>query len=110
MPGKNPALTPLESRKQLLVVESELNRVQLLAEVHGFKKELGRLQQEIQVFGSLAASVAKMAGIFSAVGGVFSQRRKEDTEDTGRRSWVATLLKGLKTGVALWGALGSNPK
>jgi|ERR1700733_5032869 hypothetical protein len=100
----------VENRLQLLmllVVESELNRVQLLAEVRGFKNELGRLQQEIQAFGSLAASAAKLATIFSTVSGAFFHRHEENA---GRRSWISTLLKGLKTGAALWGALRSDQK
>jgi hypothetical protein len=40
MPGKNLNLTPLESRKQLLLVESELNRAQLLNELRDFKFRL----------------------------------------------------------------------
>ena len=36
MPGKIPQLTPLATRKQLLLLESELNRVQLLQEVGDF--------------------------------------------------------------------------
>ena len=32
MSGKNPRMNPLESRKQLLIAESELNRAQLVQE------------------------------------------------------------------------------
>ena len=37
-------LSPLEARKQLLLVESELNRAQLINELRGFKDELHQLK------------------------------------------------------------------
>lgn len=107
MSGTKAPLTPLESRKQLLLLESELNRVQLLAEVRGFKNELGRLQQQAQAISSLAVSVAKLAATSAAIRGVLSRREEHGK---ARRSWLSSLFKGLRAGAALWAALRSDQK
>jgi hypothetical protein len=53
MSGKNFHLTPLESRKQLLLVESELNRAQLLNELRDLSTEIQHLKGQVQAVGSL---------------------------------------------------------
>ena len=99
MSGKLAQLTPLETRKRLLLVESELNRVQLLREAGEFKNEIRRLKEQACEISSLASSAAKLAGMFSAVGRVFSHR--EDGEK-GSGSWISTLFNGAKAGASLW--------
>jgi hypothetical protein len=107
MPGKNFHLTPLESRKQLLLVESELNRAQLLNELRDFKSEIYHLQDQVQAIGSLASSAAKLATTFSAIGNSFTHR---DAGEKGKSSWISTLLNGARTGASIWGALRSHLK
>lgn len=107
MPGKNFNLTPLESRKQLLLVESELNRAQLLNELRDFKNEIHHLQDQVQAIGSLASSAAKLAATFSAIGNAFTHR---DANGKGKSSWISTLLNGARTGASIWGALRSINK
>ena len=99
MPGKLTQLTPLETRKQLLLLESELNRVQLLREVGEFKNEIRHLKQQAGEISSLVSSAAKLAGTFSAVGRVFSHR---DDGENGSGPWLSTLLNGAKAGASLW--------
>jgi hypothetical protein len=99
MPGKLAQLTPLETRKQLLLLESELNRAQLLREVGDFKNEIRHLKQQACEISSLASSAAKVAGTVSAVGRVFSYR---DDNEKGSGSWISTLFNGAKAGAALW--------
>ncbi len=65
MPGKKLHLTPLESRKQLLLVESELNRVQLINELRSVRSELSHLKDQFHAIGSVAASTAKFATTIS---------------------------------------------
>jgi len=48
-------LSPLEARKQLLVVESELNRAQLINELRGLKDELYQLKNQVEAIGSIAS-------------------------------------------------------
>jgi hypothetical protein len=107
MPGKNFHLTPLESRKQLLLVESELNRAQLLNELRDFNTEIQHLKGQVQVAGTLISSAAKVAATFSAIGGAFAHR---DTGENRKSSWLSTLLNGARTGASIWGALRSHLK
>jgi hypothetical protein len=107
MPGKNFQLTPLESRKQLLLVESELNRVQLLVELRELQGEWQQLKEQAQAIGSVAAAAAKVAATVSAIGSVFTPR--QDNEK-GKSSWLSTLLNGARTGAALWAAWQSHRK
>lgn len=104
MPGKKLQLTPLEARKQLLVVESELNRVQLLNEVRDFQTEIHRLKQQVWAMGSTGQTLAKLAAIFSAIGGAFTRRAQGQEYET---SWVSKSLNGVKTGLFLWRLLRS---
>ena len=107
MPGKNFQLTPLESRKQLLLVESELNRVQLLMELRDLQAELQQLRAQAQAIGSVAASAAKVAATVSAIGSVFTPRA---AGEPSKSAWLARLLKGARTSAALWAAWQSHRK
>ena len=107
MSGKNFHLTPLDSRKQLLLVESELNRAQLLNELRDLNDEIHHLKGQVQAVGSLISSTAKLVTTFSAIGNAFTHR---NVGDNGKPSWLATLLNGVGTGASLWGALRSHLK
>jgi hypothetical protein len=107
MPGKNFHLTPLESRRQLLLVESELNRAQLLNELRDLKIEIHQLQDQVQAIGSIASSAAKLATTFSAISNAFTHR---DSGEKRKSSWISTLLNGARTGASIWGALRSHLK
>jgi hypothetical protein len=107
MPGKNFRLTSLESRKQLLLVESELNRAQLINELRDFKSEIHALKDQVHAISSLASSAAKLTSTFSAIGYAFTHRK---TGEKGKSSWISTLFAGARTGVSIWGALRSKLK
>ena len=107
MPGKNFQLTPLESRKQLLLVESELNRAQLLNELRDLQCELHQLRAQAQAIASAAASAAKVASTVSAIGSVLTQRREAEK---GKSSWISRLLSGARTGASLWAAWQAHRK
>jgi hypothetical protein len=107
MPGKNFQMTPLESRKQLLLVESELNRAQLLNELRDFKSKILQLEDQMQVIGSLASSAVTLASTFSTIGNALTHRNGEDGKS---KSWISTLLNGARTGVSIWSALRSHQK
>jgi hypothetical protein len=97
MPGKKPSLTPLAARKQLLLMESEMNRVRLIEAVHGWKTEVHRTKQHIMNFGSVAAKTAKAAAAVSAVAGLFANRGRQ-----GKPSWISLALKAAATGTSVW--------
>jgi hypothetical protein len=108
MAGKKSQLTPLETRKQLLLVESELNRAQLLNELRDFKNEVHLLKNQVEAIGSLAASAAKLAATFSAIGTAFTHR---DSGENGKSSsWISKLLNSARTGAELWTTLRSHLK
>jgi hypothetical protein len=107
MPGKNLHLTPLESRKQLLLVESELNRAQLLNELRDLKHEIHHFKSQVQTAGALVSSAAKLATTFSAIGSAFIHR---NTGENGKSSWLSTLINGARTGATIWAALRSQRK
>jgi hypothetical protein len=107
MPGKSFQLTSLETRKQLLLVESELNRAQLLNELRNFQNEIHHLKAQVQAVGSLASSAAKLATTFSAIGNAFTHR---DPDEKKKSSWISTLLNGARTGASIWGAVRSHLK
>jgi len=104
MPGKKPQLTSLETRKQLLLVESELNRAQLLNDLRDFKNEIHNLKQQVGGMVSIAAAAAKLATTFSAIGQAFSHRNEDEKENS---PWISTLLNGAKAGTSLWRLLRS---
>jgi hypothetical protein len=98
MSGKTTGLTALETRKQLLLVESELNRANLLNEVREFQNEFRRLKAQVNAIGSMISSAARLATTFSSIGNAFTHH--EDKKKSS--SWVSTLLKGARTGASLW--------
>jgi hypothetical protein len=107
MPGKNLHLTPLESRKQLLLVESELNRAQLLNELRDFRNEIHHLKNQMHAISSIASSATKLATTFSAISSAFTHRGSDEKK---KSSWISTLLNGARTGASIWGALRSHLK
>jgi hypothetical protein len=102
MRGKNPRLTPLQSRKQLLIVESELNRAQLAAQWVTMAEEFHGFTHRAKSYLSLASSAAVL------VAGLGALRRRKPTEAGAKPSWLARLLKGAGLASALWQAFGSK--
>ncbi len=104
MPGKSPRLNPLESRKRLLIAESELNRAHLVL--------------EWQVIGDGVRSLADRAGTVRSVvsaaaslmAGLASFRRRRSAPADGKFSWWQTLLKGVELAGSLWPKIRPRPK
>jgi hypothetical protein len=104
MPGEKSNLTSLESRKQLLLLESELNRVQLLEDWHGLKGKFNRLNICADGIGSLASSAATLFSLIS----IFRRTLEEHENQADKSPWISRLLKGIETGAALWSVLRRN--
>jgi hypothetical protein len=81
-------MKPLESRKQLLIAESELNRAQLVQEWGTVKGEVHALAEQAKTIRSMASAVATL------VTGLSSCRRKAATPAAEKPSWLQTILKG----------------
>jgi len=88
MSGKNPRLTPLESRKQLLIAESELNRDQLLQEWAALTAGVRTLTHRAKSFRSIASSAAVL------VAGLAAFRQGKPGGADVKPSWFQSLLRG----------------
>jgi hypothetical protein len=99
MSEKTPYLNPLNSRKQLLIAESELNRAQLVQEwqtVADDARALANRARNISVFAS--------AGV-SLLGGLASFRRKKASPTVDEKpSWWRTVFKRAGMFFTLWQA------
>ena len=96
MPGKTSHLNPLESRKQMLVAESELNRAVLEDEwqamAHGVR-DFAHRAKNIAAWASSAALV---------VAGVTALRRRPLAPGTTKSSWLQKILNGARLASTLW--------
>jgi hypothetical protein len=96
MPGKNPHLNPLESRKRLLIAESELNRAQLVQEWQTMADDAHALARKAKI----ASSRVSMAA--SLVAGLAFFRRKKSKPAAKKPSWLQTILKGAGIVSLIW--------
>jgi hypothetical protein len=92
MSVKNSGMTSLESRKQLLLAESELNRTQLAADIVTLSAEVRALTGRAKSFTSVATSALALVGAFQHRPGAGS----------GKRSWWQILLRGAGLMSSLW--------
>lgn len=77
----------LESRKQLLIAESELNRAQLVQEWNTLADEARSLVQKARTISSFASAAATL------VAGLASCRRKTSPPAAAKPSWGQTIVK-----------------
>jgi hypothetical protein len=94
--GKISRVNPLESRKQLLVAESELNRAQLVQEWSAMTAGVRTLTDRAKTYGSLASSAALL------VAGLAAFRRGKSEDAGAKPSWWRTILKGAGWVSTLW--------
>ena len=101
--GKTTGLKALETRKQLLLAESEVNRHELLQDFHAlktaFKAETDRVKKQVRAAGSIASSAALLA-----VGASLFRRRAKPAESEGpsKAPWLAAALEGARAGTSLF--------
>jgi hypothetical protein len=103
MPGEKSKLTPIETRKQLLLLESDLNRAQFIEAMQEWKDEFHRTKEHLTRLGSMAALVARLAGTISTVRRLFSRPAAG-----GKKSWLSFLFDGMTAGTSLWYMLRSQ--
>ena len=94
-------MKPLESRKQLLIEESELNRAQLVQEWQMLADEVHSLTRQARTISSIASAAA------SLVAGLASCRRKASAPAAEKPSWLQTILKGAGLVSTFWQAFRS---
>jgi hypothetical protein len=97
-------MNSLESRKKLLIAESELNRAQLVQEWQTLTTEVHAIRRQAATVTSLAsASVALVAGLGFC-------RRKRTAPVAERPSWWRTLLTAAQLAIPLWLEFRARPK
>jgi hypothetical protein len=89
-------MKPLESRKQLLIAESELNRAQLVQDWQTMAGEARSLAHQARTISSLASAAA------SLVGSLLSLRRRISAPAAEKPPWWQTILKGAGLVATLW--------
>jgi hypothetical protein len=94
--GNHPRVNPLESRKRLLVAESELNRAQLAREWVAMTAGVRTLTGRVKSFGSIASAAALL------VAGLAAFRRGRPGRAGVKSSWIQTALKGAQVAGSLW--------
>jgi HPt (histidine-containing phosphotransfer) domain-containing protein len=95
-------MNSLDSRKQLLVAESELNRAQLVQEWRTMASEVHALTEQARSISSIASAVATL------VAGLSSLRHKKSELAAEKPSWWKTLLKGAGLASSFWQAFRSQ--
>ena len=98
MSGKISHLSPLESRKKLLIAESELNR-------DGLSQEWQAMAHEVRHFAHRAKTVAAWTSTAAVlVAGVTALRRGPPRTEDAKSSWFQKILKGARLSSTLWAA------
>jgi hypothetical protein len=89
-------MKPLQSRKQLLIAESELNRAHLVHELQMLAGNVHALAAHVRTASSVASVVA------SLVAGLAFFRHKKSAPAGEKPSWWQAILKGVGTVSSLW--------
>ena len=95
-------MNPLESRKQILIAESELNRALLVADLTELTAEVRTLTDRAKSFSGIASSAAVL------VAGLAAFRRGKSADAEAKPSWPQTILKGAGLISTLWLAFRSK--
>jgi len=100
--GKNPRMNTLATRKQLLLAESELNRVQLGREMAELRAGIRTLTGRAQSVTSIVSSVAVVVSALAAF------RRGKPANAGTKPSWPQIILKSASLASTLWLAFRST--
>lgn len=100
--GQHSGLSPLESRKRLLLAESELNRAQLLGDVADMDAGLRQLGERAKSFETVASSAAVLLAAWA------TSRGGRPGDSAAKHPWLAKLLKGAGLVSTVWLAVRSQ--
>lgn len=98
MPGKKSSLSPLAARKQLLLLESQLNRAEFLEAIQEWKDEFNHTKEQLTSFTSMASIAGRVASVIPTIRNLFSRRKSTD----GKSRTGASFFKSMMTGTSLW--------
>ena len=89
-------MKPLQARKQLLVAESELNRIQLIAECEklgtGFRSVTGNARKFSEIASSAAVLVAALAALW----------QRKHAAPKARPSWLRAIFESARLVSSIW--------
>ena len=88
-------MNPLNSRKKMLVAESELNRAQLFHDWQELADEMNALSKQAKSIGFIASTAV------SLISGATALWQKKSAP-SGKTSWLQTILKGAQLAGSLW--------
>ncbi len=105
MPGQKSKLESLRAQRQILLAESELNRIHLLQDLQNLRIEYHRVADTVKTAGAVASSIAK-AGSFLLLFRRAFRRLKSTPQktSTGNSTLVSQMFNGVKTGFSIWQA------
>jgi hypothetical protein len=106
MPREKASVTPLQTRRQLLLLESDLNRVQLMNDWNKLGDGVNHLKQNLGNLGAKASASAALWFLFSLLRGCFVKRDQKRPAN----SWWSRLLGGMRTGALLWSMFRRPPE
>ena len=89
-------MNPLETRKQLLIAESELNRAQLVQEWQMVADDAHALARKASIIASWVSIAA------SLVAGLAFLRRKKSAQAAEKPSRLQTILRGAGLVSTIW--------
>lgn len=93
MPQGNAYLNNLAARKELLIIESEINRRLLLKDGRVLAGELSDLREQT---AHLQGLVTLGVAVISAL------RPGNESASTKKRSWIEPILNTMRLGTSLW--------
>ncbi len=99
MSGRTPHLIPLQTRKQLLIAESELNREQWSTEWQAMAQGVRHWADRTKTTVAWASWAALLVARFTAL-----RRARPLSKDT-KVSWIQRILQGGRAASTLWLAL-----
>jgi hypothetical protein len=95
-------MSPLQSRKQLLIAESELNRALMVGDVTALKADMRTFTHRAKSLSSIASSAALL------LAGLMSLRHGKPAEAATKQSWWQKILKGAGLISTIWLAFRSQ--
>ena len=94
--GKESCISVLAARRQLLVAESEINRVRLGQEWQALTDEANQVVHRAKSFTGMATSILSLI----AAVGVFT--RPAPTPATAKTSWLQKISSGVRLASTVW--------
>jgi hypothetical protein len=102
--GKKSLVSPLESRKRLLIAESEINRNQMVEEWQTIASGVHSLAAQAKSISSYASAGALLVATVAAF-------RRSKAKTAGEKpSWFQAVLKGAKLAGSVWLAFRARPR